>query len=156
VPGELHTRMVEACRRDTPIQLNDGSNLSKLPMRDRPRRIPDLYHENKLAIEVLIFPNRDGRLSKFGYVYRSLVLTIPVPDNVTEIWLYDPATDTIVEKLCRNIGKLRTPRVELECFKCGYKWSPRSPKTPKMCPNCKRRDWAERPKYGAFTRAKTA
>jgi len=149
MPGELHEKMVEACKRDTPFQLSDGNNLMKLPLKNRPRRIPDLYYEDKLAIEVLTFPAKDGRLSKFGYTYRNLALTISVPDNITEIWLYDPATDTIVEKLHRNINKLRTPGVELKCFKCGYTWTPRTPRTPKMCPNCKRRDWNERPKAGA-------
>ncbi len=149
MPSELHDKMVEASRRVTPIQLNDGDSLRKLPFKNKPRRIPDLYHEDKLAIEALTFPTKDGRLSRFGYTYRSLALTIPVPDNITEIWLYDPATDSIVEKLHRNLSKLRTPGVEVKCFKCGYKWAPRIPRTPKMCPNCKRRDWNERPKAGA-------
>lgn len=150
MPSELHRKMVEACRRSTPAQLRDGSELNRLPYKNNPRRIPDLYLEDKLAIEVLTLPNNDGGLPKFGYTYRNLALTIPVPDNVTEIWLYDPAADAIVEKLHRNVGRLRVPHVELECFKCGYKWTPRLPKPPKMCPSCKSRDWNKRQPYGAY------
>lgn len=148
MPGILHEKMVNACKHGIPVQLSSGVELSKLPYKNKPRRIPDLYDGNELAVEVLTFAN-GGRLNKFGYNYRNLALVIPVPDNVTEIWLYDPATDTIVERFRRNISKLRTPRVELECFHCGYKWTPRLSRMPKMCPNCKRRNWNERPKYGA-------
>lgn len=148
--GILHDKIVEACKRGTPIQLTSGDILRKLPFKRRPLRIPDLYYGNELAVEALTLPNADGRLTKFGYTYKNLALAIPVPDNITEIWLYDPATDTIEEKLRRNINKLRTPRIELECLKCGYKWTPRSPRTPKMCPSCKRRDWTERLEYKAY------
>lgn len=30
---------------------------------------------------------------------------------------------------------------QLECNNCHYKWYPRSPTLPKVCPNCKHRNW---------------
>jgi len=32
---------------------------------------------------------------------------------------------------------------QLECRICGYKWYPRTPHLPKVCPNCKHRNWNE-------------
>jgi len=32
---------------------------------------------------------------------------------------------------------------QLVCKQCGYEWYPRSPKPPKVCPNCKHRNWNE-------------
>jgi len=31
----------------------------------------------------------------------------------------------------------------LECNRCGYSWYPRTPQLPKVCPNCKHRNWNE-------------
>lgn len=30
---------------------------------------------------------------------------------------------------------------ELECLRCDYKWFPKSPTKPKVCPRCKSRVW---------------
>lgn len=32
---------------------------------------------------------------------------------------------------------------QLVCKQCGYKWYPRSPEPPKVCPYCKHRNWNE-------------
>jgi len=32
---------------------------------------------------------------------------------------------------------------ECECKKCGYKWFPRTPVEPTICPKCKSRFWRE-------------
>ncbi len=32
---------------------------------------------------------------------------------------------------------------KLECLRCGYKWTPRTP-NPVVCPSCKRRNWNTR------------
>jgi len=37
-----------------------------------------------------------------------------------------------------------TPSIEvpyLECKRCGHKWIPRNPKTPKVCPGCNSPYW---------------
>lgn len=31
----------------------------------------------------------------------------------------------------------------LKCGKCNYEWLPRTTKLPKVCPNCKSRNWQE-------------
>jgi predicted Zn-ribbon and HTH transcriptional regulator len=30
---------------------------------------------------------------------------------------------------------------KLACKRCGHQWYKRSPKNPKVCPRCKRKDW---------------
>ncbi len=147
MPGILHEKMVNASKHATAIVLNDGADLMKLS--NRPRRVPDLFHSNEIAIEALTFPN-GGRLEKFGYTYKSLVVVIPVPDNVTDIWLYDEVTGKIVEKFHRNVDKIRVPRIQLKCFRCDYEWTPRISGQPKMCPQCKSRDWNVRQSH-SFT-----
>jgi rubrerythrin len=32
---------------------------------------------------------------------------------------------------------------QLVCKVCGYKWFPRAPSLPKVCPSCKHRNWNE-------------
>jgi rubrerythrin len=37
-----------------------------------------------------------------------------------------------------------TPTIkQLVCKVCDYKWYPRTPDLPKVCPNCKHRNWNE-------------
>ena len=143
MPDELHEKMVSASKRATPIPLSVGTDIIKVTNKPQPRRIPDLFNTNEIAIEVLNFPN-GGRLDKFGYTYKNLVLVIPVPDNVTDVWIYDEANDEIIEKFRRDADKVRKPRITLTCFKCDYTWTPRAAHEPKMCPQCKNRDWNTR------------
>lgn len=144
MPGILHEKMVNASMCATAAVLSVGAEIRKLTHKRQPRRIPDLFSTNEIAIETLNFSN-GGRLDKYGYTYKSLVVVIPIPDNVTDIWLYDESADSIVERFHRSIDKIRTPRVQLECFRCDYKWTPRIAKAPKMCPRCKSREWNTRP-----------
>ncbi len=140
MPGELHEKMVNASKCATPIQLSVGADIIKTTGKPQPRRTPDLFNSTEIAIEVLNFSNR-SRLDKFGYTYKNLVVVIPIPDNVTDVWLYDEATNKIIEKFRRDTDKVRKPRVVLTCFKCDYTWTPRVAHEPKMCPQCKSRDW---------------
>jgi predicted Zn-ribbon and HTH transcriptional regulator len=36
---------------------------------------------------------------------------------------------------------------KLKCNQCGYEWYPRTPELPKVCPNCKHRNWKEEVKH---------
>lgn len=147
MPGILHEKIVAASKRATPVVLSIGADITKVMHRSQPRRTPDLFSGNEIAVEALTFPN-GGRLEKFGYAYKSLVVAISIPANVTDVWLYDETIDAIVEKFHRDISKVKAPRVPLECFRCDYVWVPRISRMPKMCPRCKRRDWNIRPKKG--------
>jgi len=150
MPGILHEKMVNASKRATPIVLSVGADVIKLTHNRQPRRTPDLFNSNEIAIEALNLST--AKLDKFGYTYKSLVVTIPIPDNITDIWLYDKAVDAIVEKFHRNVDKIRIPRIQLECFRCDYTWTPRIAREPKMCPRCKRRDWNVRPSSSSAER----
>ncbi len=140
MPGELHEKMLTACKRVTPLTLTEGNDIRKVIGKGQPRRTPDLFRADEIAVEALNFSN-NSRLEKFGYTYKNLVLVIPVPDNVTDVWIYDEANDKIVEKFHRDTDKVRSPRVILKCFLCDYSWTPRVPHEPKMCPQCKSRNW---------------
>lgn len=40
-------------------------------------------------------------------------------------------------------------KIKLVCLLCGWDWAPRTERTPRECPRCKRYKWNEAPKEAA-------
>ena len=41
------------------------------------------------------------------------------------------------------MGRVKLKLITLKCAKCGHAWAPRRPVMPKICPVCKRENYAK-------------
>jgi hypothetical protein len=102
MPSKLHNNMVKACLKQIPKLVFTDKDLRHRRFEERKSDgEPDILAlDNSIAVECsTLTPEIIERLTKYSENCKNLILCLPIPLKVIEVWVYSLEKDSIIKKL---------------------------------------------------------
>ena len=98
MPSKLHKDMITTCQNELGIAALNPS-LGQYTYKSKQVR-PDVKIDDNSAVECRIISFH--KLEEYSQSYNYLILTLPIPECIREVWLFDTKNSTIREKIDWN------------------------------------------------------
>ena len=97
MPSILHQEMVRATRKELDLPYDPKTDYGHTKPWQRSGLRPDVRIGNQLAAECRLLDV--SNLLEYSKQFNSLILVIPLPKGIKQVWLFDKDNLTIAKKL---------------------------------------------------------